>query len=102
MACSSSARLRRDLINSTSQFERTSFWTDAELAEKIEHIVRFYRAVHAFENRTIHRLDRVEGTITISDDVFMAEVKIGSEPSVRHEPLPSQGRAMSIVREEAR
>lgn len=87
--------------NFASQFKRTSFWTDAEVAEKIEHVIRFYRAVQAFENRTVHRLDGVEGTITISDDIFVAEVKIGSEPSVRHEPLRSQGRAMSIVREEA-
>ena len=27
--------------NFASQFERTSFWTDAEVTEKIEHVVRF-------------------------------------------------------------
>jgi hypothetical protein len=56
--------------NFASQFERTRFWTDAEVAEKIEHVVRLYRAVQAFENCTIHRLDGVEGTITISNDVL--------------------------------
>jgi excisionase family DNA binding protein len=70
--------------NLASEFESASFWTDAEVSEKVEHVVRFYCTVQAFENRTIHRLDGVEGTITISDDIFMVEMKIGSEPNVRH------------------
>jgi hypothetical protein len=64
-------------------------------------IVRFHKAVEAFENRPIHLLDSVERTITIPDDVLVSEVKIRSEPNIGHwVSSPGRRRRMSILCEE--
>jgi len=66
------------------------FWTDAEVPEKVQEVVRFDDAIQPFDDCPIHLLDRVERTTTIPDDVLVPEMKIRSEPDVGHRGSFSQ------------
>src|SRR5262249_39537073 len=70
--------------NLAAQLRGPRFWTDTEISQKVQDIVRFDEAVQSFEDCAIHLLDRVKRAITIPDDVLVPEMKIGSEPDVWH------------------
>ena len=70
--------------NLAAQLRGPRFWTDTEISQKVQDVVRFDEAVQSLEDCAIHLLDRVKRTITIPDDVLVPEMKIGGEPDVGH------------------
>ena len=83
--------------NLAAQLRGPRFWTDTEISQKVQDVVRFDEAVQSFEDCAIHLLDRVKRTITIPDDVLVPEMKIGGEPDVGHRDSSLSRRANERV-----
>lgn len=58
--------------------------TDAEIPKKIENVVRFNIRVEAAEDFLIHLVRIGKWSRAVTDDIGVAEMKIRSEPDVRH------------------
>jgi len=61
--------------DSASELHCSSFWTDAEISEKMKTIVHLHAVVQTFENRLIHPLDSFEGTIAVTNYILVAKMK---------------------------
>jgi len=56
----------------------------AEVAEKIEDVIRLDTRIHTVRNRIVHLLRVCERTVAVSNDVEVSEVEVGREPNVTH------------------
>src|ERR1700685_2981997 len=63
--------------NLLAKLRSSCLWADAEISEEVQNVVRFCTRVQAFQNLPIHFLDSLEGTITVSNDVLVPQMKVG-------------------------
>ena len=80
------ARHRKDLpaANLLAVLQSPHLAPDAEIPEEIEDVIGLSGVVETVEDRSIHFLDALKRSITVADYVAMPEMKIRSEPYVRH------------------
>jgi hypothetical protein len=56
----------------------------AEVAEKIEDVIRLDTRIHTVSNRIVHLLRVCKRTVAVPNDVEVSEVEVGREPNVTH------------------
>jgi hypothetical protein len=56
----------------------------AEVAEKIEDVIRLDTRIHTVRNRIVHLLRVCKRTVAVPNDVEVSEVEVGREPNVTH------------------
>jgi len=79
-------RHRKDLLaaNLLAVLQSLRLAPDAEIPKEIEDVIGLNGGVETVEDRLIHFLDASKRSITVADYVVMPEMKIRSEPCVRH------------------
>ena len=79
-------RHRKDFLaaNLLSVLQSLRLAPDAEIPKEIEDVIGLNGGVETVEDRLIHFLDASKRSITVADYVVMPEMKIRSEPCVRH------------------
>lgn len=61
----------------------------AEVAEKIEDVIRLDTRIHTVRNRIVHLLRVCKRTVAVPNDVEVSEVEVGREPNVTHSSFSS-------------
>ena len=70
--------------NLSSELRCSCFWTDAEVSEEVQSVVRFCTRIKTLQNLLIHFLNILEWAIAVPNDVLVTEMKVSGEPDVVH------------------
>lgn len=89
---------RRSVVISVDEVDRLAgnliaiegdcLWSShAEIPEKIEHVIRLHRRIHALQDSRVHLLRIRERTLAVANDVEVPEMEVGRKPSVSHDDV---------------